>query len=153
MNRINPNHQQERGFLRIIGPIVLIIGIIFAIIGFGSFFSSFGSFEPPKYFWCAFIGLPMSGVGLAICNFAFMGKVARYTAGELAPVGKDTFNYLAKETKPGVKDISEAFFSGKESSDTLDIASRLKKLDELKQSGLIDEDDFEDQKDRILSEI
>ncbi|MBB6429658.1 zinc ribbon domain-containing protein [Algisphaera agarilytica] len=31
-----------------------------------------------------------------------MSSLLRYQASEMAPVGKDTFNYLAEETKPGV---------------------------------------------------
>jgi len=41
-----------------------------------------------------------------------MGKVARYAAGEMAPVGKDTFNYVAKGTQEGVKAFAGALGEG-----------------------------------------
>ena len=94
----------------------------------------------------------------------YLGKVARYTSQELAPVGKDTFNYMAKETKEGVTDMSEAFFEGMskglsqdegedEEDKELTIEERIRKLETLRDKGLINEEDFEEQKDRILSEI
>lgn len=52
----------------------------------------------------------------------------------MAPFGKGNFNYMAKGTKEDVTEVSEAFFEGMS-------------------KGLINEDDFEEQKDRILSEI
>ncbi|MGD0383318.1 MAG: hypothetical protein ABSA77_07360, partial [Thermoguttaceae bacterium] len=64
---IDPQHSDIRDLLRVIGPLVAGVGLIFTIIGIGSFFSSFGSFEPPRYFWCAFIGLPLLAVGGSIC--------------------------------------------------------------------------------------
>ena len=160
MNRINPNHKQQNSALKVIGPIVLMIGLIFTAIGMVSFFSAFGnSSGPPRLFWCAIIGLPITGVGVGICKFAFMGKIARYSAGELAPVTKDTFNYMAKETQEGVTDITKAVTNITKTSkpasqsSSLTIEQRIKKLEKMKLSGLINEEDFEEQKDRILSEI
>jgi hypothetical protein len=87
-------------------------GIIFAGVGIGSFFSSFGTFQPPRYFWCAFVGLPLIGLGVFICQMAFLGTFARYVAGETAPVSKDTFNYLAAGTKDSVRDLAAAVGEG-----------------------------------------
>lgn len=105
-------HNSTRDFLRILGPVVVITGAIFAIIGIGNFFSSFGSFEPPKYFWCAFIGLPLIGGGLGICKFAYMGAITRYMANEVAPVGKDVVNYMADGTKGAVRNVATAVGEG-----------------------------------------
>lgn len=110
--KINPGHKEVRGFLRVLGPTLVAIGAIFAAIGLISFFSAFGSFEPPRYFWCAFVGLPMIGIGSAICKFAYAGAIARYAAAEIAPVGKDTFNYMAGGTQDGVRDITSAIKEG-----------------------------------------
>lgn len=84
-----------RDFLRVLGPAVIVVGVIFAAIGFVSFFSAFGGFGPPRYFWCAFIGLPLIALGSAISRYAFLGAVSRYVANEVAPVGKDVINYMA----------------------------------------------------------
>ena len=111
-SKINPQHKELRAFLRVLGPAMVGIGFIFAAIGFISFFSSFGSFGPPRYFWCAFVGLPLLGFGSAICKFAYVGAVARYIAAETAPVGKDTFNYIAEGTQDGVRNISSAIKEG-----------------------------------------
>ncbi len=110
--QIDPQNNQLRDTLRIIGPAITIAGVLFAVIGFGSFFSSFGSFEPPQYFWCAFVGLPLIALGGAICKFAFLGAVSRYMANEVAPVGKDVVNYLARGTKEAVRDVAAAVAGG-----------------------------------------
>ena len=106
------NQSAVRNGLRIAGPIVAILGLIFLIIGVASFFSSFGSFGPPRYFWCAFVGIPLLGVGLMLCQWGYMGAIFRYMAGESAPVSKDIVNYLGEHTKPGVKSFSKAVTEG-----------------------------------------
>jgi len=155
MNKINPGHNNQRAVLRLVGPLVLVTGLIFIAVGLIDFFSAFGRLgEPPEYFWCMFVGMPLTFVGLVLCNFAFMGSMARYTAGELAPVGKDTFNYVAKETKEGIADVAEAIAEGQSrKGGSSSIEERIDRLEKMKQSGLIDDEDFEEQKDRILSEL
>jgi hypothetical protein len=105
-------HQNQRAALRVVGPFVLGLGLLLAAVGIGSFFASFGTFEPPRYFWCAFIGLPLVGLGVAICKFAFLGSVLRYTSDEVSPVAKDTFNYMAGGVRPGVEDLTGAVVQG-----------------------------------------
>ena len=112
LNPIDPRHGETRNILRVIGPAVVVVGLVFAAIGFGSFFSSFGSFEPPRYFWCAFVGFPLIALGGAICKFAFIGAVGRYMANEVAPVGKDVVNYMAEGTKDAVRDMATAVGEG-----------------------------------------
>ena len=152
MNKINPNHKNQQNLLRTVGPIILVIGLCFLATGMISFFTASAGHAPPKYFWCAFVGMPTSAIGLALTKWGYMGKISRYTAGEIAPVAKDTFNYLAKETKEGVSSISENLSSPQNKSQST-IEERIKKLEKLKLSGVINEEDFEEQKDRILSEI
>jgi len=110
--QLDPRHSQTRDLLRIVGPLVFAVGLLFTLIGLGSFFASFGSFEPPHYFWCAFIGLPLLGAGGAICKFAFLGTVTRYMADEVAPVGRDVVNYMADGTKGAVRDLAAAVGEG-----------------------------------------
>jgi hypothetical protein len=110
--QIDPQHTQTRDILRMVGPAVIIVGLIITAIGIVSFFSSFGSFEPPHYFWCAFVGLPLVALGGGICRFAFMGAVSRYMANEVAPVGKDVVNYMAQGTKGAVRDVAAAVGDG-----------------------------------------
>lgn len=110
--KLNPGHEGIRAVLRFVGPCLMAGGALLGVIGLVSFFSSFGSFEPPRYFWCAFIGLPMFAVGLAITKVGFLGAVMRYQAREVAPVGKDTFNYLANGTQEGVETLATAMSRG-----------------------------------------
>jgi len=109
---IPPGHQSLRGVLRVVGPLLVAVGAIFLIIGIGNFFMAFGGMGPPRYFWCAFVGIPLLGVGVGLTKFAFLGVFTRYVSSEVAPVGKDTFNYLAHGTKDGVRTVSRAIFSG-----------------------------------------
>lgn len=112
VQRIDKEHDQKRAALRVVGPVVLIIGVIFTAIGMVSFFSSMGTHSGPSYFWCAFIGLPLIGVGSSICKFAYLGTISRYVAGEVAPIGKDVVNYMATETKGAIREISAAVGQG-----------------------------------------
>jgi hypothetical protein len=111
-DKLNPGHSTTRGVLQVVGPLLGCIGLIFTIAGIGSFFASFGTFEPPRYFWCAFVGLPLFAVGVAISQYAFMGRLFRYMAGETAPVAKDTFNFLAEGTQQGVRTMATAVGEG-----------------------------------------
>lgn len=109
---IDPKHSETRAWLRFFGPLLLGLGALFAIIGIGNFFWAFNSFEPPRYFWCAFIGLPLMGIGAAVCKFAYFGAVTRYMANEVAPVGKDVVNYMADGTKGAFRDLAGAIGEG-----------------------------------------
>jgi hypothetical protein len=115
MNKLDPQdptYTGARNAMRLAGPIVFAIGLIFTIIGLASFFMSFGGFDPPRYFWCAFVGLPLLFVGGGLTQFGFMGAIARYFASQGAPVAGQTFNYLADETKDGVRTIAGAVGEG-----------------------------------------
>ena len=105
-------HQSVRKVLRVGGPAVALLGLLFLLIGMISFFSSFGSFAPPRFFWCAFVGMPLLFVGGVMCKFGYLGDIARYIASESAPVAKDTINYLGEETQPGVKSFTKAITEG-----------------------------------------
>lgn len=98
--------------LRLGGPLVILVGLTFMAIGLLSFFSAFGTFEPPRYFWCCFVGMPFLFVGLVMTMYGYAGAVFRYWASETAPVAKDTFNYLAEGTQPGVRTTSRAITEG-----------------------------------------
>jgi hypothetical protein len=110
--KIDPRHHETRAALRLIGPLVAVVGLIFIVVALVSFFSSFGTFGRPRYFWCAFVGMPLLALGIGLSKYAYMGAVARYVAGEVAPVGKDTFNYLAEGTRDGVETIAQAVGEG-----------------------------------------
>jgi hypothetical protein len=110
--KIDPKHSGTRLVLRTFGPILVGIGLLLIVIGVGSFFSSFGGFEPPRYFWCAFLGMPLFALGVGMCQYGYFGAFMRYISGEAAPVAKDVFNYTAEGTREGVKNIASAIGEG-----------------------------------------
>jgi hypothetical protein len=111
-NQIDPGHNAVRDTLRVVGPVVVLIGLGFTIVGIADFFRAFGSFAPPKLIWCAFVGLPLLFAGGVLSSYGYMGKVMRYTAQEIAPAGKDTFNYLAEGTREGIKTVAGVIGQG-----------------------------------------
>lgn len=110
--QIDPGHKGIRNVLRIVGPIIALAGLIFIVVGVVSLIRSAGSFGPPKYAWCMFVGMPLLFVGGVLTSVAYMGKFLRYHAQEMAPVAKDTFNYMADGTKDGVKTMATALGQG-----------------------------------------
>jgi ribosomal protein L40E len=109
---INPGHGELRSVLRVVGPAIAAVGLLFLVIGMVSFFSAFGGGEPPRLFWCAFVGIPILFVGVAISKFAFLGAVSRYAAGEVAPVGRDVTNFMVAGTKDSIRDVASAIGEG-----------------------------------------
>lgn len=107
-----PDHAAMRGRLRTIGPVVAGLGLALTIVGVGDFFMSFGDFSPPKYFWCAFVGLPLLGVGVTLCKVGYLGAMTRYVANETAPVAVDVTNYVANATKGATRTQAQAFGEG-----------------------------------------
>ena len=113
--KLDPGHNETRNVFRVLGPVVALVGLVLIIVGFGSALASMGSMRsvgPPRFFWCFFVGGPIFIVGMALCKFGYMGKVTRYVAGEMAPVAKDTFNYMADGTADGVRTVAQAIGQG-----------------------------------------
>ena len=110
--RINPGHRGPRNFFRKLGPIILAGGVLCMIVAFIDFFGSMGGFGGPDKFWLFFVGMPLIFVGGVMTKVGYMGKIARYMAQEMAPVGKDTFNYMADGTKDSIKTVAQAFSEG-----------------------------------------
>jgi len=110
--RIDPGHNSLRNALRVIGPVMALTGLVFLIVGLADFFRAFGGMEPPRLFWCAFLGILLVPVGGMLTSYGYLGRVMRYVAEETAPVGKDTFNYLAEGTREGVQAVAGAIGQG-----------------------------------------
>src|SRR5262245_35342624 len=108
----DPQHGDIRGFLRVIGPAMMVAGLLFMVVGLASFFAAFNGNEPPRNFWCAFVGMPLLAVGSMISKFAYIGAVTRYLASEVAPVGKDMTNYMVEGTKDSIRDVATAIGEG-----------------------------------------
>ena len=123
-NLTGPHQSTARTVLRIGGVLCLLLGAILVLIGFGSFFASFatigrglsggpiGESAMPRYFWCAFLGMPLIFVGGTMCMLGFGGAVLRFFSGETSPVAKDTFNYVADGVQPGLRSVGRSLAEG-----------------------------------------
>lgn len=107
-----PEQNSVRNFLRTIGLLVFIAGLLCIIVGMINFFMAFGGGGPPRLFWLLFVGMPLMAVGGWMSQFGYMGAVARFIAGETAPVATDTINYVADETKGAVETVAKSAAKG-----------------------------------------
>ncbi len=112
------NNTTFRNILRLLGPIVLILGIVFLGVAIRDFFVGFNNsttFGEPQNerFHYAFIGMPLIFVGGAMTSFGYMGSVLRYQASQVAPVGKDVVNYMLDNTKDSASGFAKAIRSDK----------------------------------------
>ena len=101
-----------RGLLRKVGPLIFGVGLLCLIVAMVNFFMAFGGGGPPRLFWLGFVGMPLMFVGGVMSQFGFLGVVARYVAGESAPVATDTINYVADETKGAVETVAKSAAKG-----------------------------------------
>lgn len=88
------NQDAWRSFLRIGGGVAVGIGGLLTVMALGDFFASMGTFQPPRNFWMAFVGLPLVAIGSGMLRAGFLGPATRYVAGEVTPVIGDTLDAL-----------------------------------------------------------
>ena len=91
------NQTAVRNFLRIAGVLLGVVGAVLVIVGFVSFVTFDGGFdeEPTTPFLMFGGGALMAVIGFGMASAGYQGAVARFTAGEQAPVWKDTAHYLS----------------------------------------------------------
>lgn len=140
----NPGHATTRTTLRMLGGIVAMAGVVFTAIAFINFFSAFGTMQPPRLFWCAFVGMPLIFVGGAMLKFGFMGAVTRYSANEVVPVASDSVKHVLGDAKELLQDIAHP--AG-------DAQSRLEKLERLKDDGLITPAEYAAKRTEIIKAL
>jgi len=146
---MQPPYESEnsifRNLFRAGAMIFLPTGAIFTAIGLIDFFGSFSGHGFPTKFWCVFIGFPMLALGTFCFNAGFLRRITGYVAGEVAPVVKDTVEYVA----------DSLMLTGSSSKATRpdDPATRMQMLDELKNRGMISESEYSTKRDEILKEI
>ena len=97
-----PGYRNQRGMrtvFRIVG--VLAMGAALVLIGLAvaDFFAAFNSdgSDTPTRMWTFFVALPLFIIGGFCLQAGFAGAGARYAAGEVAPVARDTLSYLRDE--------------------------------------------------------
>jgi hypothetical protein len=91
--------------LRIIGFSTLIPGIICLVVSMADLFSATGFHDTPDLFWLSFVGMPLIFVGFVCLGMGYMGEVGKYQASQIAPVAKDTINYMIDGTKDEISDL------------------------------------------------
>lgn len=113
-NKQNEQHKKTKKTLRLVSGILLGGGICLTATGFISFFSAFGNGGFPELFWCAFLGLPMLGIGGSIASVANRREISTYMKNEDVPV----VNEASKELSLATKNVTSAIKEGLSGANT-----------------------------------
>jgi hypothetical protein len=119
---LDPNHEQKRSTLSGVGLLLMVIGVPCAVGGALSFLSVF--LTPTSQFFAdpggtmdsnarhaifgmvfIFIGVTMSGAGARMVRFANVGKIMRYSAGEVVPLARD----IVSDVSPLIDEVGREF--------------------------------------------
>ena len=100
-------HARNKLILKIVGLLLLAVGLTLIIWGFVDFFSSFGDGSPSKF--CMFApGFPCMGIGLALTMIGFKREITGYMKNEAMPV----INEASQELRPAVRAVAGAAMEG-----------------------------------------
>jgi ribosomal protein L40E len=72
--------------MRVLGGIVVALGLVLTVIGSVSLFSSWRTIGSSHYYWAAFLGLPLIAVGSAFTHSESLGVHDVNLSGEMTPV-------------------------------------------------------------------
>lgn len=97
-------HAKTKKIFKIVGIIMMVIGIGCIIVGFIDFFTSVSDFGMPKNFWLLFIGFPCTAIGGMLTLMGFRKEIMNYSMRESTPV----FNEAGKQMQPGISAIASA---------------------------------------------
>ena len=101
-------HNKTKKKLRLIGAILVIIGIAFVVTGFIDFSLCFVSTTVPTLFFLIFIGAPMIFVGIALLGLGFKKEITTYVKNEAVPVINEAADDLKPAVKSGVGAVKES---------------------------------------------
>lgn len=93
------NQQGVRNTLRILGPVVAVVGLVIFILGVKKFVGTMDSEDmgfPGAAFAMFFGGFILFGIGMTMARAGFLGVGLRYVTGEAAPVARDGLEYLTR---------------------------------------------------------
>lgn len=102
-------HQKKKIIIRIIGSILLALGVVCAIIGFVDISKSFQEERMPMI-WLFFIGFPLIAIGGFMVIVSFQRSIQRYVKNESVPV----FNEMGQQIAPGISSIANSVKRGVE---------------------------------------
>ena len=99
-------HEKTKKILKIVGIIVLVVGLALTIAGFANFFKHMANQtgEMPKLFFLAFIGLPMMAIGGMLMIFGFRRELLTYVKNESVPV----INEASEDLSPAIKNVAQS---------------------------------------------
>lgn len=95
-----PDQTRKRLVFRVLGVLSMLTALVLIGLAAADFYASFTADDPfvddgPDRFWMFFLALPFFAAGGFMLQLGFGGALARYGAGESAPVLKDTARYLS----------------------------------------------------------
>ncbi len=91
----NHKHQKTKMILKILGPILLLIGLASVIIGIVDMGLNITGSNEPKLFFLMMLGFPLIAIGLFITIIGNMQKINSYVVREQVPTTNETLNNLA----------------------------------------------------------
>lgn len=92
---------KKKKTIKILGLVLLIVGITLAAIGLISFAMSFASKDFNPLFFLSFIGLPMIVFSIALISIGFRKEINTYIKNEDIDVVKETY----QDIRPEIKDF------------------------------------------------
>jgi len=117
-------HDAFRSMLRVVGPLLILVGggmFVAGVVSFSSHFDDFPRFpgvfggsatevqeRKPDRFWMCFVGVPLAVLGIGATRFGYLGAASRYVASEVAPVARDTVNYMVDGTRESLRTVGAA---------------------------------------------
>ena len=102
-NFMNEKHEKTKLTLRILGIVLLSLGVVFSAIGIINFFyTASTNGGVPKLFFFAFIGFPMVGVGGMLLMFSYKREIMKYGKNETMPIYKE----MGKDIAPVIKEFT-----------------------------------------------
>ena len=94
-------YQRDAGrFLRVLGAMIVGLGVVLTAIGSISLFSSWNAVGGSRYYWAAFLGLPLIAIGSALTESHNLTAFQRNHAGELTPVADGLANKTGDAKPP-----------------------------------------------------
>ena len=93
-------HEATAKKFRIIGPILLVIGLGCVITAFVDFFATMNSkgFDGPSLFWLFFVGFPFIAAGISLTVLGNQRRMTSFFMSQNAPAAKDYTNYMLDGT-------------------------------------------------------
>lgn len=104
---MNNSHKNKKKLFKILGLILLVIGLLLSIGGFVSFAFSFINQTFNPLFFLTFIGFPMIAISLFLLMLGFKKEMNTYIKNEDIPVVKETFQDIKDEMSDFVDIVNE----------------------------------------------